>query len=488
MKIFNLKSITAFLIAFILSTNIFLPNIVFAETEVSPDELMDPFAGQDLSGGAGDSGLGSIPGIGGLLSGALRTNLVPISMQQDIPGTARDIANKIAWGIAKMMIHQLTQQIVQLIRTGGQGGGALFVQDWQGFLLDAADQASGVFLQELNLTQLCQPFGIKLRLLFADDSARLPLQRRLSCTVSTVARNIQGFLDDFNNGGWARWFEITQVPQNNFYGAYLIALDDKLTREANAVAAARNEAISANGFIGVKECEPTVETEPGDAPIGEVCKIVSPGKYLENRLAEATTDDIRQLGLADSFNEILIAAFQSLINNLFFSQGGLASSNIRSSTIRNQLQEDLFTVKQSGLQLSGIDSAIAATKAIINKKQNSLAKINEALDALGNLKTCLQDGGKTLASANTDINSATTVKTSLENDLLDQNILLINLEDDKFDMTNASTVATLNDALSKAYENVSEVGSYAIAAAENSQITTIRTKAVSDLTSCENSN
>src|SRR3989344_2616651 len=256
-----------------------------------------------------------------------------------------------------MLVQWLTDQIVMLIRTGGQGGGALFVQDWNGFLWDAADQASGVFIKELNLTRLCEPFAPRLRLIFA--GGRQSFQERYRCTVSAVLGNLQSFFNDFNNGGWQRWIELTQV-QNNPYGQYVGILEEKEE-------------------IGGSLTQPAIK-----------CEIVSPGKWLEERRVEATNSDIRQLNLADSFNEIIFAAFQTMMQTLFSGSGGLASSDIHSTAITSQLQNDLDNLKKSMIQFSGVDSAISITQSIINKKSDSLAKVKDEIITLGQLKSCQQ--------------------------------------------------------------------------------------------------
>src|SRR3990167_7391190 len=279
--------------AAVLSVSLLVPVFALALTEDPPTTTTPDSAGSEPSSGETSQSSCSVIAI----LGSTDCNEVPTKVPLGVP---RDIANKIAWGIAKMLVHKLTEQIVMMIRTGGQGGGPLFVQDWNQFLLDAADQASGVFIKELNLTQLCEPFAPRLRLIFA--GGRRSFQDRYRCTVSTVMGNIQGFFDDFNNGGWQRWIELTQV-QNNPYGQYLGLLEEKEKREALAAQASFNEAMSANGFLGKKDCSyPQIEHGMGDQPVGNRCLIVSPGTYLENRLAEATTDDIRQLNLAQSFD------------------------------------------------------------------------------------------------------------------------------------------------------------------------------------------
>ena len=474
--------------AAVLSVSLLVPFAVpVLAQEVSPDELLDPFAGQDLSGGGTSAGsepssdaaqsLGACSVIA--ILGSTDCNEVPTKVPLGVP---RDIANKIAWGIAKMLVQKLTDQIVMLIRTGGQGGGALFVQDWNGFLLDAADQASGVFIKELNLTQLCEPFAPRLRLIFA--GGRRSFQDRYRCTVSTIMGNIQGFFNDFNNGGWQRWIELTQV-QNNPYGQYLGLLEEKEKREALGVQKSFNEAMSANGFLGIKECGPTVQNEPGDNPIGEVCKIVSPGKWLEERLIESTNSDIKQLNLADSFNEIILAAFQTMMQTLF-SSGGLASSNIRSTAITSQLENDLNNLKQSMIQFSGVDSAISITQSIITKKNDSLAKVKNEILTLGKLKTCQQTSGLSINTVENGLNAAVSTKLALENDILNQTLFNETLKDDRAELLGATTAETLNLALAKTQNDVAKIGSLGAATLENEKITTDKAKAENDLADCLN--
>ena len=390
-----------------------------------------------------------------------------------------------------MLVQKLTDQIVTMIRTGGQGGSPLFVQDWNGFLLDAADQASGVFIKELNLTQLCEPFAPRLRLIFA--GGRRSFQERYRCTVSTVMGNIQSFFNDFNNGGWQRWIELTQV-QNNPYGQYLGLLEEKEKREALGVQKSFNEAMSANGFLGIQECETvdlrTVDFEgTGETPesvTAERCKTVSPGKWLEERLVASTNSDIQQLNLADSFNEIIFAAFQTMMQTLFYSGGGLASSNIRSTAITSQLQNDLDNLKQSAIQFSGVDSAISITQSIINKKLDSLAKVKDEILTLDKLKTCQQGRGLPINTVENDISTATSTKLALENNILDQTLFNETLKDDRAELLNASTVDVLNQALAKTQNDFAKIGSLGAATLENAAITADKAKAESDLSACLN--
>lgn len=244
-----------------------------------------------------------------------------------------------AWIVAKTVVHNLSQQIITWIRTGNWDDGPLFVTDWEKYLLDMADQAGAIFLQELNLTNLCEPFAqrIKINIGTTRTLGGTPFNQRASCKISDVLNNVQNFYNDFSQGGWARWFEITQIPQNNVYGSYYLAHEEKLLREGAAVEEAKNEALSANGLLGQKECEPATVNIPadGDDPGGDVnfekCRIVTPGKAVEEELAKVLGTNIDQLNLADEMDEILIAILQTLLQKIINGTQGLLSEALTDS-------------------------------------------------------------------------------------------------------------------------------------------------------------
>ncbi len=497
----SLNKIFAIILIITSLGSLILPNFAYADALDAP---IDPFAGQNLSG-AGQN-LSNAPGtlgdllgggssIGGgltdLLSGSI---FVPTGTVLDAPRTAEQILKNMIVAMARMMIHNLTQQIVMLIRTGGKSGTPLFVQNWQSFLLDAANQASGQFIQDLGLTKLCQPFALRLRIMFSDDGDAAPIYRRYACTVTDVANNFQNFYNDFNNGGWARWIQITQ-PQNNIYGAYLGLAIDKETQQSVAVQASLNEAISANGFLNITEktCTTndnvvTYDSEQGPIyqPV-QVCnsKTVSPGKYLENRLAEATTDDIRQLGLAQSFNEIIMAAFQALIQNIFFSQGGLASGSVNSSSVSVPLQNSLNNLQQNYLQVSGIDQAISREQTIINIKRDSAARIQNEIQILGQLQSCLTSKNFSLSDVQIRLSTASSTLSIINNEIIDNMSLLSALQNDRAAIVSAQSVNDLNNLLYQVSNDINKVTAITDATNQNNQIATDQSKASSDLSTCQ---
>ena len=74
---------------------------------------------------------------------------------------------------------------------------------------------------------------------------------------------------------------------NNPYGQYLMGLEEKEKREAIAVQSNLNEALSAQGFLGVRKCEPQHMFDPDteeDHVVGERCFLQTPGKAVEAQL------------------------------------------------------------------------------------------------------------------------------------------------------------------------------------------------------------
>jgi len=92
----------------------------------------------------------------------------------------------IAWQMAHVVLHQLTTSVVNWINTGFQGSPS-FVSNPETFFVDAADQATGVFIANTGpLAQyLCSPFSLDIRLSLALGQSQ-NYNQRYRCTLSTV--------------------------------------------------------------------------------------------------------------------------------------------------------------------------------------------------------------------------------------------------------------------------------------------------------------
>src|SRR3989338_9513123 len=79
------------------------------------------------------------------------------SVSLPVPGASGSL-DGIAYQLARMAINKITKDIVSWIKGGGRNGKPLFVTNWQDFLKDVANEASGIFIQDLELTEICKPF------------------------------------------------------------------------------------------------------------------------------------------------------------------------------------------------------------------------------------------------------------------------------------------------------------------------------------------
>ena len=274
-----------------------------------------------LPGPGGTPSINSIPSIGSVIGGVA-----------GIFGGC-DSLDCIAWNISKALLASFSKQVTDWVRTGGVNGDSLFVRDWERFLADAADQASGLFFEELNQMDICKPFATEVKLTIANkfNNSRQPFHQRARCTVSSVMSNFENFYDDFGNGGWLRWLEITQIPQNNIHGFTFLAAEEQLYRETLAAETARDEALASDGFIGQKVCVPkTIEIPPDDDDEGgaveyEDCQIVTPGDLVEEEMTEVLGAEVEQLNMADELDEVLSVLLNQLLQGVLFSAGGLFS-------------------------------------------------------------------------------------------------------------------------------------------------------------------
>src|SRR3989338_3097602 len=255
----------------------------------------------------------------------------------------------IAWNISKAMLSAFSKQVVNWVQTAGVSntgltGQALFVRDWDRYLLDAANAASNVFIQELQATQLCEPFVTELKKIFSagggfsivaisgggfgggiftGSGGSAPFNQLLNCNLNSVTTNFQLFFDDFNNGGWNTWTNLIS-PEVNPFSNYMTVMIEKESREARAVQAARLEAESSDGFLGVKQCtgigtwgDFDFDIDEGSGGfLGKDCPIVTPGILVEAEMRKVLESEVDQLNTADELDEILSVLLQQLLQGV----------------------------------------------------------------------------------------------------------------------------------------------------------------------------
>jgi len=115
----------------------------------------------------------------------------------------------------------------------------------------ATDNAIGNFIdQYLGAGWLCEPFDLDIKIALLDVPT---FGEKAKCSLSDIVENINDFYDNFSKGGWKAWIELTK-PQNNFYGALLLAQEEKMKVEAEAQKEVETDAQMGEGFLGQKDC------------------------------------------------------------------------------------------------------------------------------------------------------------------------------------------------------------------------------------------
>ncbi len=254
---------------------------------------------------------------------------------EDILERSAIAALEVALRIALSMI---TNEIIKWIQGGGE---PRFINDWRGFLRDVADKAGGTFVDKyLGMGWLCEEFDIDIRIALLDVPR---FEDRVRCTISDIVDNVGDFANDFSKGSWKGWIKLTE-PQNNLYGGYLIAREEKLKREAAAKEAAEQEAAAGKGFWSLRECVRGYTTDTNESCSSKddcdnlesnptfVCErdiSTTPGTIISDVVTKAVTQDLtileNQIGdLADSFGPYLapyIAAIASALVNRVLQEG-----------------------------------------------------------------------------------------------------------------------------------------------------------------------
>jgi len=199
-----------------------------------------------------------------------------------------------------------------------------------------------LFIRDTIVGELfCDPYRPQILIALAQVNTYESLAQ---CTLLDAVDNIDAFLDDFSYGGWEGWIQLTQQPQNNIYGSYLIAVDERDRRLAQALGNKSGEINQNQGFISLKRCaiyDSTYEFDPanylenlddfGGIPAFtdgiEGClqtETITPGQAIVGRLNDALGAPLSRLGKAD---EALEAALSNILNALMnqLVLGGLRS-------------------------------------------------------------------------------------------------------------------------------------------------------------------
>jgi hypothetical protein len=227
----------------------------------------------------------------------------------------------IAFALINKILQQMSKQIVTWIN-GGFNGSPAFIQNFGGFMTEIADKTSGEFIWGSNLNFLCSPFNLDIRLALDIQYAQTRhFGTQNQCTLSGTIANMKNFLNgNFVSGGWDEWYKVTMTPQNNQYGALLMAQTEFSAKLSNSKGKEAQVLSFGKGFLSRNEC---IEVTSGPAAGRTECSVVTPGTAIEQQLNSTLDSGRQRIQVADEINEIVAALFSQLASKALSGVGGL---------------------------------------------------------------------------------------------------------------------------------------------------------------------
>ncbi|MBI2628288.1 MAG: chitobiase/beta-hexosaminidase C-terminal domain-containing protein [Candidatus Niyogibacteria bacterium] len=255
---------------------------------------------------------------------------------------AEKAANIATATFRKMILDMIVDEIIAWI--SGEGTSTFDTGDWGQFFDKAAQQAGGISLEEITgpaiMQQLCD----------ADwaGQVRLALQtpkkfaQKARCTLRDIGVNFDAFMDNFENGGWAAWIKISE-SQNNPYGYFLSAVNEKLAKETQKKLGLEKELTASGGFLSDKVCrkiscqtrlkiagtqeaeykEETGKWKEDEIPIkdGTPCtcekwETLTPGKTMADSLSKTVFKDVDWLNENSEWYNYVVAIGDAIVNRL----------------------------------------------------------------------------------------------------------------------------------------------------------------------------
>jgi hypothetical protein len=291
--------------------------------------------------------------------------------------------------LAKIVLHNMTAEIVNWINSGFQGSPA-FVTDLGQFLLDSADQAAGQFIyDDPDLSFLCSPFQLDVKIALAVSYQESTYDSFASCTLSDVTDNIEGFLSgSFSEGGWQSWFEVTQNPINTPTGAYLEAEGEMYARIVDAQGNTIKELDWGGGFLSFKVCDETAAATGAQ----QNCTITTPGQTIADQINTTLGAGQDELIAADEINEIIAALFAQLAKQAITGVNGLLGVSSGTGYTDYSFDNPSGTTTQSYLDAAEDDAVLNMVNPFLDSirieneylalQQQIIADIDEVEDRL----------------------------------------------------------------------------------------------------------
>ena len=291
----------------------------------------------------------------------------------------------------KTIINEMTSGVLDWINSGFDGEPAFVVNETE-FISRVSTQIFGdIYNETLTKYDLAPFVGVLTNSLITEYSEGYSDKKY---TLDQDVEDVDAFLaGDFSKGGWSGWYSLTQKPENNIFGARQQTKQEYQERVAAAQDLVTNDLNRNSGFFSQRDSSGN---------------IITPGSVIESQLENVLGSGVRQLELADEFNELIGALIGTLTNRVFSSSGlsGTVSGTPGDSSLIEKLlneQVDLqnpnnvldFTVPSTGVPVvnpgGNTSSGSGNQGAVYYFEFNVLGETSKERKSYSSLSSCEQD-------------------------------------------------------------------------------------------------
>lgn len=382
-----------------------------------------------------------------------------------------ELVKSLRDAVVKAIVNEINKQTVSWI----QGNGTpKFVTDWKGFVKNAGMEAVNQTISQSKLADLCTPFAPQLRVALIPETK--PISQTAKCTLSDIVANVQGFYDNFKNGGWLAYGEAIK-PENNLYMQLVIFGDETKIKTNLNQETTKQEAAAGSGFLSVSKC-----VEDDSQALYEECaaNAESQGSNPEDCYAwaaqaasctkkqvqtpgDAVAASVKNLIGSDNIyvsgvQSIISAAINAGINRMMKEGLNLMTGNENASQGFNpasqfQTELDAFASSTKSDLKGAINPTYNQWKVLYDLKNQSATYNTQLGTNLGLIKT-IQDGGVVcppqvspaeIATVNATTNVIAAYLSILQPKVTDAETILKQI--DQMDTNNIRQSTLVNDAI-----------------------------------------
>jgi hypothetical protein len=240
-----------------------------------------------------------------------------------------------AWVVNDVLITTITIEMVNWINTGLDGN-SFYVKNLNSELAKYADEVAGRFLDEYGISEyVCSPFRIPIQIALSKKYSD-GFEQIASCTLTEAFNNVNNPSvytsgSFYEIGGWEGFKSISR-PENNPYGAYLLAEQELNKQVANKVDTEITKLKFNSGIKSAEVCEDVLVQADGPPnpdgtfpmQIEEVCEVATPGQVIISQLNKVLGLGNDRLVQAEELGEVLQGILTQILLQTFASPEGLA--------------------------------------------------------------------------------------------------------------------------------------------------------------------